>query len=154
MIKTCMRLQALRTHEIINQSLPLIRYNLYTSDPALQRMIVKSSSTGKDLISKHGKVCGSTDFIRAAALAEKNRPILKQFDNYGRRIDQIDYHESYHKLMDLGLSVGGAAYGFNNSQEPGNGVIRAALIYLENQVGRASISIILFSKSIRVFGYL
>jgi len=72
--------------------------------------------------------------IAAADLAEKNRPQLKQFDSYGRRIDIIDYHPSYHTLMTLGLTNGSASYGYNRSSSVGSHLTRAALIYMENQL--------------------
>jgi putative acyl-CoA dehydrogenase len=64
---------------------------------------------------------------------EKNRPTLRQFDHYGRRIDVADYHDSYHTLMNHGLENGCAAHGFKHNTA-GSHVTRAALIYLENQI--------------------
>ena len=50
-------------------------------------------------------------------LSEKNKPILRQFDSYGRRIDIIDYHPSYHSLMNFGITAGNCAAGFKSVQD-------------------------------------
>ena len=126
---------ASRTHEVFNQSRPLENYDPYFSDAALNRFVsLKLSQNGKKVVRDHAEKCGSTEWMSLAELAEKNKPILRQFDNYGRRIDVIDYHQSYHQLMGLGIKSGAAAYGFKNCSDDGSWITRAAIIYLQNQV--------------------
>lgn len=87
------------------------------------------------VLNNHGIHCGSSYMLQHSDLAEKNRPVLRQFDPYGRRIDIIDYHPSYHELMKYGLQVGSASYGYNNEKDDYNShLTRAALIYMQNQL--------------------
>jgi putative acyl-CoA dehydrogenase len=126
------------THTVFNQARPLVDYNLYDSDPALKRSLkefMPDSSTASQTLATFGVSCGSASNLEHADLAEKNRPQLRQFDNYGRRIDVAEYHPSYHALMAHGLEHGCASYGFNNSGTvKGAHVVRAGLIYMENQL--------------------
>lgn len=129
-----------KTHEVFNQSRPFKNVNLYESDPALRRSLaafLPKQSLAESLahVSSIGERCGSEKMMQTADLAEKNRPTFRQFDLYGNRIDVIDFHPSYHELMDFSLSAGGAAFGYNNSEKhAGSHVIRAALMYMMNQM--------------------
>lgn len=101
------------THDVINQAKPLTNYNMYDIDPTLQRaMTAFLPSNRLEAASKHlsmiGKEYGSSSMDDLAILAEKNVPKLKQFDNYGRRIDVIDYNPAYHALKKRGIEIGGA----------------------------------------------
>lgn len=104
-----------------------------------------------------GEMCGSSEMIQHSELAQRNKPILKQFDNYGRRIDVAEYHISYHNLMDKSLSCGGAAYGYNNEKYPSHSshITRAGLIYMLNQLEPGHCCpVVMTSAAIPVLGKL
>ncbi len=93
---------------------------MYDIDPALQRAMTAFLPANRlDSASKHlstiGKEYGSSKMDELAILAEKNGPKLKQFDNYGRRIDIIDYNPAYHALKKRGIEIGGAGNRLVNS---------------------------------------
>jgi putative acyl-CoA dehydrogenase len=124
------------SHEVFNQSRPFVNVDLLQSDVPLISSL-KSMSGGHDvnmdLLSSFGKASGAAEIMEASDLAEKNRPTLKQFDPFGRRVDIAEYHPTYHQLMSHGLSHGCAGYGFRVAK-PGSQLTRAALIYMENQL--------------------
>ncbi len=130
------------SHTVFNQAQPFTNVDLVKSDPALVtgiQSIQKNYSQTKidwDHLHKFGQLSGTQELMEASELAEKNRPVLKQFDNFGRRIDVAEYHNAYHVLMKHGLSHGCAGYGFKQQGESHSGsqVMRASLIYLENQL--------------------
>ncbi|RYY80698.1 hypothetical protein EON63_16585 [archaeon] len=108
------------THTVFNQANPFVNVDVFQSDKVLHESISAFSKkfdlkVDTEVLDSFGKSAGSEMMMQHADLAEKNRPVLRQFDNYGRRIDVVDYHPSYHTLMDHGLSKGAAAYGFKNN---------------------------------------
>ena len=142
-VPTATRLTAKKTHDIFNVSNSLKNYNMFKSDPA---MIRGMESFGKGLLdgnkienytmlSDFGDKCGSEKMIDIATLAEKNKPILKQFDTFGQRIDVVDFHPAYHTLMTQAKEDGVASYGYNNElSSPNAHLTRGALLYMQNQV--------------------
>lgn len=92
------------------------------------------TESARSTLKNFGKIAGSASILESGDLAEKNRPTLRQFDVYGRRIDVIDYHPSYHILMKNALGNGVASYGYNNSSTSGSHVVRAGLCFMNNQI--------------------
>ena len=120
-----------------NQAKPFVDVDLLNSDPSLVRALKHFKVSDPDLkfLQEYGVKCTSERIQEAARLAEKNRPTLRQFDNYGNRVDVIDYHPAYHTLMANSLEAGVAGYGYNH-QYTGSFITRAALEYLNVQVHR------------------
>jgi len=127
------RSSTVATHTVFNQSTPLQNINVFKSDPALVDSVKVFGGTHVPHLHEYGVRSGKDDIMSAAELAEKNKPTLRQFDNYGRRIDVAEYHDSYHTIMKHGLENGCAGHGFKHDTA-GSHVSRAALIYMENQV--------------------
>jgi putative acyl-CoA dehydrogenase len=75
---------------------------------------------------------GAAEAIAWGFDANRNPPELKTFDRYGRRIDEVVFHPSYHKLMELGLSGGFASIAW--TAQAGGHVAHAALLYMMAQV--------------------
>lgn len=124
------------THEVFNQPKPFLNIHLTQSDPTLRdgiKSMLGNRQFDWDHLNSFGAKSGTAEMFDHADKAEKNRPVLRQFDNYGRRVDVVDYHDSYHTLMKHGLENGAAGYGFKHAT-PGSQLMRASLIYLENQV--------------------
>lgn len=125
------------SHEVFNQAKPFQNVNVLRSDPALVSSLELSEQKGSKIdwrhLDEYSVLTGSAKLMEAADLAEKNRPVLRQFDNYGRRIDCAEYHHTYHDLMSHGIQHGVCGIGFKNAQ-PGSQMMRAALIYMQNQL--------------------
>ena len=85
----------------------------------------------------YGALLGRDDMIEQGRLANKYSPELKTFDRFGNRLDEVDFHPSYHRMMEIGTEVGIAAIAWQNSDAKGHAgghVSHAVLEYLHAQV--------------------
>ena len=97
----------MKTHEVFNQIRPLEDYNLITTIPALVEMVTKLGGDWADeALATFGGLVGSAEVIEHGRLANENPPVLKAFDAYGRRINVVEYHPSYHDLMSMSMAHG------------------------------------------------
>ncbi len=114
------------THEVFNQPEPLAGYNLFETNRPL-RDALKFNAPRLDWaeLAKLGSVLGSAEMQTHARLANIHKPELHSHDRFGRRVDQVEFHPSYHALMALATSAGlhGTPW---CSQSPSPHVSRAA----------------------------
>jgi putative acyl-CoA dehydrogenase len=97
----------LETHDVTNQPPPFENINLFTSDAALQNALTHAGGAVHSArLATFGGVCGSSQVADWAMQANRNPPQLKQFDKYGERLDEVEFHPAYHELMKLGLENG------------------------------------------------
>lgn len=64
------------------------------------------------------------------AQANENPPRLRTHDRYGRRIDEVEFHPAWHRLLGKGVSAGLTAAW----RRPGGHVRRAAAFLMWTQV--------------------
>ncbi|MBI1211253.1 MAG: DNA alkylation response protein [Alphaproteobacteria bacterium] len=122
----------LETHDVTNQPPPFENINLFTSDVALTEAVHREGSSAHDQrLTAFGARAGSTEVAEWASDANRNVPQLRQFDRYGRRLDEVSFHPSYHKLMELGLSNGVSGFAWTTN-EAGH-VAHAALEFMMSQ---------------------
>jgi putative acyl-CoA dehydrogenase len=87
------------THTVFNQTPPLADYNLYTTDVALQEAVQRTvPSPDLDLV-RAGAELGTSTCFEHARLANRYTPVLHGFNVNGERIDAIEFHPSWHALM-------------------------------------------------------
>ncbi len=123
---------ALETHEVTNQPPPFEDINLYTSDLALTEAVRREGGRPHDeRLASFGASAGSAEVAEWAFDANRNVPQLRSFDRYGHRLDEITFHPSYHRLMDLGLSAGVSAIAWS-VKEAGH-VAHAAIEFMMSQ---------------------
>ncbi|MDE2369105.1 MAG: acyl-CoA dehydrogenase family protein [Burkholderiales bacterium] len=95
------------THEVFNQSEPLVGVNLFRSNrplrDALRVMAPALDLTGLSVV---GAEAGSAELQTHARLANHYEPVLHTHDERGRRIDEVEFHPSYHALMEGALRHG------------------------------------------------
>ena len=113
------------THEVFNQPTPLVDYNLYATNRPL-RDALAFHLPGSDEAPRlaQGARWGSSEWQTHARLANTPPPRLLSHDRFGRRIDQVEFHPSYHALM--GEAVAAGLHGTPWSLGPGAHVERAA----------------------------
>ena len=123
-----------RTHEVTNQPLPLHGHNLYAGDTALREAVRHNGGHwGDDDLQRYGEVCGRPEMIERGFLANAHKPEFESHDRVGHRIDQVNYHPSYHQLMHLALSEGLHSSPWVDPK-PGAHVVRAAKYYQHSQL--------------------
>lgn len=95
------------THEVFNQPEALVDYNLFDTNRGLRDALKFNAPqlATKDL-SALGASLGSADMQAHARLANTHAPELHSHDRFGRRVDQVEFHPSYHELMKLATSAG------------------------------------------------
>ena len=80
-----------------------------------------------------GTLAGSAEAIRWGFDANRHPPVLHTHDRFGHRIDEVEYHPSYHRLMAVAVERGLHAAPWRDAA-PGAHVARAAGFYLWSQV--------------------
>ncbi|MEU9309177.1 acyl-CoA dehydrogenase family protein [Streptomyces sp. NPDC048256] len=123
------------THTVTNQPPPLTGYDVYGADQALVAAVERhldpellDEAHGE--LSALGRAAGSEQLHEWAVQANEYPPKLCTHDRYGRRIDEVDFHPAWHRL--LGKGVG--AHLTDAWVRPGGHVRRAAGFLVWTQV--------------------
>eukprot|EP01135_Chromosphaera_perkinsii_P003500 Nk52_evm26s245 gene=Nk52_evmTU26s245 len=127
----------------VNQVPPLENYNIFTSDLPLQTYTKTFSNKKNDIeaenvLSEIGKALGTKEYLEHGRLANAHPPLLKAYDRYGNRINEAEFHPSYHSLMKFAMENKIHCLPWSREEEseerPGSHVSRSALMYMLNQV--------------------
>jgi putative acyl-CoA dehydrogenase len=95
------------THEVFNQSTPLSDLNLFTANRALQDALAFNlPEHDRARFVAMGAEFGSAAMQEHARLANVHKPVLQTHDRFGNRIDQVEFHPSYHVLLGAALRHG------------------------------------------------
>ena len=93
--------------EVANQTPPLENYNLLLSDAVLHEAIAREHAAwAEDELSVLGARFGSAETIAQGFDANRHTPVLRSFDRFGHRIDEVEFHPSWHELMRLAVGAG------------------------------------------------
>jgi putative acyl-CoA dehydrogenase len=95
------------THEVSNQPEALAGYNVFTGTRGLQAAL-KLNAPGLDHagLQALGAELGSAAMQAHARLANIHTPQLHSHDRSGRRVDEVEFHPSYHALMKAACAAG------------------------------------------------
>jgi putative acyl-CoA dehydrogenase len=96
---------------VTNQVPPLEYNDLYKNDLTLREFVTKEN---KGQIKDMGLELGTFHWHEQGAIANRYPPTLHQFDRYGQRIDEVQFHPVYHDLMQVGMRYGVSS---NHSQD-------------------------------------
>src|SRR6201997_2280875 len=113
------------THIVTNQAPPLQNYNPATSPVLVEALIREGGQWGLDQVNELGAINGSRQAQRWGELADRNRPVLHTHDQYGHRVDEVEYDPAYHELMRAAVGHGLHAAPWADDR-PGSHVVRAA----------------------------
>ena len=127
-----------RTHDVENQPPPLAPYDAYATDAALREALAREGAAwAEPQVSAYGAIAGGEAMLLGFA-ANENRPTLRTHDRYGERIDEVEFHPAYHRLMDLAIEAGVVGFAWRNARREGAHVARAAVMYLHNQADQGT----------------
>jgi putative acyl-CoA dehydrogenase len=123
----------LLTHEVVNQPPPLEGYNLFTTDRALGDALERAGAAwARERATALGALLGGEP-LEWGRLANANEPVLRSFDRFGHRIDEIEFHPAWHDLMRTSVAHGLHALPWREPQR-GAHAARAALFFQMTQV--------------------
>lgn len=125
------------THVVDNQSPPFEPRDLWADDAVLSDALRREGASAfAARVAAYGALAGD-ELYRIGFDANRDKPRLKTHDRYGHRIDAIEFHPAYHRLMEAAKThgVGGLSWHTEPDKglQPGGHVARAALCYLHNQ---------------------
>lgn len=95
------------THTVFNQPMPLVNYNLFTSNQPLQDALkfnAPSLQTGG--LHALGAKWGMAEMQTHARLANVHPPVLRTHNPQGYRIDEVEFHPAYHTLIQEAIHAG------------------------------------------------
>ncbi|MET8451861.1 acyl-CoA dehydrogenase family protein [Streptomyces sp. NPDC005209] len=99
------------THTVTNQPPPLVGYDVFGADRALVEAVERHTDPALldevlDELSALGRSAGSAQVQEWGVQANENPPRLRTHDRYGRRIDEVEFHPSWHRLLGKGVAAG------------------------------------------------
>jgi putative acyl-CoA dehydrogenase len=122
------------THDVTNQPPPLVAYDVYGADAALRAAVAENGAAwAEPALHEVGRRAGSAEAIAWGFEANQNPPKLKAFDRFGFRVDEVEFHPSYHALMATAVGFGIHASAWSDPR-PGAHVARAATNFTWSQV--------------------
>ena len=94
-------------HDVLNQATALVDYNLLTGNrPLLAALKFNAPNLNIEELSRLGQTLGTAEMQSHARLANVHSPQLHSHDRFGNRIDRVEFHPSYHALMDAAVGAG------------------------------------------------
>jgi putative acyl-CoA dehydrogenase len=93
-----------KTHRVFNQAPPLEGVDVFESNtPLVEATEREGAGWVRERASALGRLIGGEPQQQWGRLANENKPILRTHDRYGNRIDEVEFHPAWHKLMTLGV---------------------------------------------------
>ena len=105
---------AASTHTVTNQAPPLVGHDVYAGDRALSEGVERHLAAGapelaaevREELTVLGRAAGSEQAQEWGRLANENPPKLRTHDRYGNRIDEVEFHPAWHRLLGHAVTSG------------------------------------------------
>ncbi|MEV4788332.1 acyl-CoA dehydrogenase family protein [Streptomyces tuirus] len=99
------------THTVTNQVPPLVGYDVFSADRSLTDAVdrhldpeLRDDVLGE--LAALGRASGSAQVQEWGRQANENPPRLHTHDRYGNRLDEVEFHPAWHRLLGKGASAG------------------------------------------------
>ncbi len=122
---------AMDTHRVFNQPAPLADYDPLERHPALREALQREGGGAFEHEVAAFARLAATEIGPLGFEANEFTPRLRTHDRFGHRIDRVDYHPAYHRIMAIGLEHGLASLTW--SGKTGARIARSAMMFLHNQ---------------------
>jgi putative acyl-CoA dehydrogenase len=122
------------THEVFNQAPPRVEVDEFGGNAALREGVARyDAAWALPDLERIGRYVGTVDFQHDAERANRREPELRTHDRHGNRVDEVDYDESYHRIIRAAVAEGAHTSAWASPQ-PGANVARAATFMLFAQI--------------------
>jgi putative acyl-CoA dehydrogenase len=123
------------THVVLNQPPPLHDYDMASAEPVLEGALTREGAAwSRDQIDEFGRRMSSAEVYEWGFQANRNNPVLHTHDAYGHRADRVEFHPSWHSLLDLAVSNGLHSLPWEHRPGDGGYPARAGFTFLASQV--------------------
>ena len=119
------------THEVTNQPPRLEPFDAWQLDAPLREAVLRHGADDVVLLQRYARWVGQ-ELTELGFEANRHKPTLHNFDRHGHRIDAVEFHPSYHRIMLEAMRHGVHAHAWRSTHD-GAHVTRAALSYLHHQ---------------------
>ena len=121
-------------HTVTNQPPPRVDLDEFaTNRPLVEAVERYDADWALPQLHTVGRHVGTAQFQHDAELANKVEPVLHAFDRYGNRLDEVEYHPSYTRIIEAAVGYGAHTSAWADPR-PGANVARAATFMLFAQV--------------------
>jgi putative acyl-CoA dehydrogenase len=121
------------THAVENQPPALGGFNAFLNDAPLREAVAREGGGwGEGALTDLGALSGG-ELLELGVAANTHKPALRLFDRYGHRLDDVEFHPAYHRIMELAMAHGVHSFAWRQADRPGAHVVRLALAYLHAQ---------------------
>ncbi|WP_244826528.1 isovaleryl-CoA dehydrogenase [Caballeronia sp. TF1N1] len=128
------------THEVTNQSPPLVDYDAFAADRALVAALEREGAHWHaEALHRDGRALTQPEVLALADLANRHTPDLSTHSARGERIDAIEFHPAWHELLRRLRQEGLHALPFEPSARAGSMAARAAGYFLHGQLESGSL---------------
>ncbi|MEV6836239.1 DNA alkylation response protein [Streptomyces sp. NPDC051133] len=118
-------LPQLTTHDVTNQPPPSAPYDASDDRALLEGLRREGAGWAEEDIRRLGVRAGSAEAQEWGEQANRHEPELRTHDRYGHRIDEVEFHPSWHHLMRTAVAEGLAGAPWAD-ERPGAHVARTA----------------------------
>ncbi|MFD4267568.1 acyl-CoA dehydrogenase family protein [Rhodococcus sp. NPDC058481] len=123
-----------RTHEVFNQAPPRVDVNEYTSNvPLVEGVARYDADWAQHELTEVGALVGTESFQHDAELANTITPEFHSHDKWGNRIDEVEFHPAYHRIIGAAVEHGAHTSAWADPK-PGANVARAASFMMFAQI--------------------
>jgi putative acyl-CoA dehydrogenase len=113
------------THDVTNQPPPLTPYDASEDAALLEGLRREGAGWAEEDVRRLGRAAGGAEAQEWGEQANRHEPELRTHDRYGNRIDEVEFHPSWHRLMGVAVAEGLAGAPWAD-ERPGAHVARTA----------------------------